>query len=141
MNLKLYISKNYGSRRNKKSSYIRIAVIDTDIPKEYPANFVCMLPRNLNQNPKKPCKFQEKFGDQSPQIIKKLLDEALETEDDIEFKNELMKRLKILKSKSKNLIICNDCGREFKARKFGYRLQKTCYECKAKRYKKPNKKG
>lgn len=135
MNLTLYISKNYGSRRNKKSSYIRVALIDTDISKEYPANFVCMLPKNLNQNPKKPCKFQEKFGDQSLQIIKKLLDEALKTEDDVEFKKELIKRLEILKAKSKNLVTCNVCGREFKARKFGYRMQKTCYECIAKRYK------
>ena len=134
MNLSLYISKNYGIRRSQKSIYIRVAVIDKDISKGYPANFVCMLPRNLNLNPKKPCKFQQKFGDQSPQIIKKLLDEALKTEDDMEIKKELLKRLKILKPKSKNLVKCNICGKEFKARKYGYRLQRTCYGCLNKRH-------
>jgi len=134
LNLKLHITKNYNIKDYNKPGYIRIAVIDTDISKEYPANFVCMLPKTFNPNAKIQNKFQEKYGNQSKEIIKKLLDHALKTADDQDLKKELLKRLKILNPKPKNMVKCNVCGEEFKSKTFRYGKQKTCYECRAKRY-------
>jgi hypothetical protein len=134
MKLKLLITKNYNIRDYLKPAHIRIAVIDTTISKKYPANFVCILPRKINPNAKKPNKFQEKYGIQSQEIIKKLLDKALKTEDDQDIKKELLARLKILNPKPKNTVKCNVCGKDFLARKYRYGRQKTCYECKPIRY-------
>ena len=64
MNLSLHLSKNYNVRDYLKPAHIRIAVINQEISKEYPANFVCMLPRKINPNAKKPNKFQQKYGNQ-----------------------------------------------------------------------------
>jgi hypothetical protein len=134
MKLKLLITKNYNIRDYLTPSYIRVAVIDTTISKKYPANFVCILPRKINPNAKTPNKFQEKYGSQSKEIIKKLLDQALKTEEDQDIKKELLARLKILNPKPKNIAKCNKCGKEFKFRKYRYGRQKTCYECKTVRY-------
>ena len=134
MKLKLYTTKNYNLKDYLKPAHIRVAVIDTDISKVYPANFVCMLPRTFNPNAKTLNKFQEKYGSQSQEIIKKLLDQALKTEDDQDIKQELLKRLKILNPKPKNIVKCSVCGKDFKARKYRYGRQKTCYECSPKRY-------
>lgn len=134
MKLKLHMTKNYNMKDYLKPTHIRIAVIDTEISEEYPANFVCILPRTLNPNSKTPNKFQEKYGNQSKEIIKNLLDQALTTIDDQDIKKELLARLKILNSKPKNIVSCNVCGKDFQSRKYRYGRQKTCYECKNKRY-------
>jgi len=136
MKLALHITKNYNIKDYIKPAYIRIAVIDKNISKEYPANFVCILPKTINLNAKTPNKFQEKYGTQSKEIIKKLIDHALKTADDQDIKKELLKRLKILNPKPKNMVKCNACGQEFKSKTFRYGKQKTCYECKTKRYTK-----
>ena len=79
MNLSLRITKNYNIKDYNKPGHIRIAVIDMDISNEYPANYVCILPRTFNPNSKTPNKFQEKYGDQSQKIIKNLLNQELKT--------------------------------------------------------------
>ena len=133
MKLSLYITKNYNIRDYNKPSHIRIVVIDKDISKKYPDNFICILPRTYNPKTKNPNKFQLKYGEQSKQLIEELLNKALTTEEDQAIKRELQKRLKILNPKPKNLVKCSVCGEEFKARRYGYRLQKTCYGCLNKR--------
>jgi hypothetical protein len=134
MKLSLYFTKNYNVRDYLKPSYIRIAVIDNDKSKKYPANFVCMLPKTINPNAKNPNKFQIMFKDKSKDLTKKLLNQALENTDDQDIKKELLARLKLLNPKPKNMVKCNVCGKDFKSRKYRYGKQKTCYECKAKRY-------
>ena len=134
MNLALHMSKNYNVKDYLKSSYIRIAVIDLDISNEYPSNFVCILPKTINPNAKLKNKFQKKYGSDSEKIIRKLLNQALKTTDDQDIKKELLERLKILNPKPKNMIKCRICGKDFQARKFKFRRQKTCFECKAKSY-------
>lgn len=134
MNLTLHVSKNYNVKDYLKSSHIRIAVIDLDISNKYPSNFVCILPKTINPNAKLKNKFQKKYGSDSEKIIRKLLNQALKTNDDQDIKKELLERLNILNPKPKNIIKCKNCGKDFYARKFRYGLQKTCYECKAKRY-------
>ena len=128
MKLSLHITKNYNIKDHLKPSHIRIAVLDQDISDKYPTNYVCILPRRLNPTAKNPNKFQKKFKDQSKKIMKKLLNQALKT-DDPDIKKEIRKRLQILNPKPKNLAKCNICGKKFKARRYGYRVQKTCYGC------------
>jgi formylmethanofuran dehydrogenase subunit E len=133
MKLSLHITKNYNSRDYLEPSHIRFAVIDLHRSKQYPANYLCILPRRLNPNLKIQNKFQTMFKEQSQAITKKLLKQALKTTDDQYIKNEIRERLKILNPKPKNLVKCSVCGEEFKARRYGYRLQKTCYGCLNKR--------
>jgi formylmethanofuran dehydrogenase subunit E len=127
--LSLHITKNYNTREYLKPSNIRFAVIDTDRSKNYPTNYLCILPRKLNPNTKNPNKFQVMFKDQSKELTKKLLKKALRNTDDQDIKKEIQERLKILSPKPKNIVKCSVCGEEFKARKYRYRLQMTCYGC------------
>jgi hypothetical protein len=129
MKLKLHITKNYNAKDYSKPAYMRFAVLDLAISKEYPANFVCMLPRTINPKAKVQNKFVKKYGDKSNALAHKLLKQALQTTDDLDVKTEIRERLKILNPKPKNLVKCIVCGKEFKARRYGYRLQKTCYGC------------
>ena len=64
----------------------------------------------------------------------KLLNKELKTIDNQAIKKELLARLKLIDPKPKNMVKCNVCGEEFKSRTFRYGKQKTCYDCKAKRY-------
>ncbi len=134
MKLSLYFTKNYNVRDYLKPSHIRIAVIDNDISKKYPTNFVCMLPKTINPNAKNPNKFQIMFKDKSKDLTKKLLNQALENTDDQDIKKELLTRLELLNPKPKNTVKCNVCGKDFQSRKYRYGRQKTCYECKPIRY-------
>ena len=129
MKLSLYITKIYNSKDYLKPSQIRFAVIDLHKSKQYPANYLCILPRRLNPKLKTPNKFQAMFKEQSKEITKKLLKQALKTTDDLDIKNEIRERLKLLNPKPKNLVKCKVCGKEFQARRYGYRLQNTCYGC------------
>jgi hypothetical protein len=129
MKLSLHITKNYNVKDYTKPGYIRIAVIDKDISKQYPSNYVCILPRTINPNARIPNKFQKKYGDKSPELMKKLIKQALDIVEDQDIKKELLARLKILNPKPKNLAKCNICGKEFKPRRYDYRLRKTCYSC------------
>jgi hypothetical protein len=88
-----------------------------------------MLPKQINPKAKVQNNFVKKYGDKSQELSKKLLKQALKTTDDQDIKKEIRERLKILSPKPKNLAKCSVCGKEFKARRFGYRLQKTCYGC------------
>jgi formylmethanofuran dehydrogenase subunit E len=125
MKLKLYITKNYNAKDYNKPAYIRFAVIDHDISKKYPANFVCMLPKTIKPNAKVQNKFVKKYGNKSQELSKKLLKQALKTTEDQDIKKEIRERIKLLNPKPKNLVKCNVCGEEFKARKYGYRRQKN----------------
>lgn len=133
MRLSLHLSKNYNIKDPYKHTFINIAVVDLDVSDKYPANFVCLLPKKLMPNNKYESKFQKKFGDKSQQILNSLLEQAIKTAGDVEFIVELENRLRINNSGVKNLVSCNVCGLKFKARKFGSKLQETCYGCLNKR--------
>ena len=134
MRLALYITKNLNIKDYTKPAHIKIAVIDKDISKQYPTNYVCILPRTINPNSKTPNKFQKIYGKQSQELVEKLIKQVLDTIEDQDIKNELLARLKLLNPKPKNLVKCKVCGKEFKAKRYNYRRQKTCYECKTKKY-------
>lgn len=89
-------------KREKLNDYsgkkrIRFAVVDLDRSKEYPINFVCILPRHFKANGGHHTRFQRKFGDKSLDLAKKLLKRSLKAENDWEVKEEIRERLELLK--------------------------------------------
>ena len=129
MNLRLYVSKRDNMRGYSQRYHIRFAIVDFDKSQEYPSNFVCMLPRQVSGNSKQYSVFAEVFGNQSSELAKRLLTEALETEDDSEIKAEIEKRLKLLEPKPIQ-IKCRVCGKSFEPKLMGRFRQKTCQECR-----------
>jgi hypothetical protein len=85
-----------------RKGYIRFVVVDLDRSKKYPANFVCILPKNIKLTGKKATKFERMFEDDSLELAKKLLKRALRAEEDWEVKAELRKRLDLLNPKPQN---------------------------------------
>ena len=77
----------------------RFAVVDLDKGKNYPLNFVCMLPTKIDAGGKSQSVFLQIFGDKSVEQARALLTEALETESDSEVKAEISRRLKLLEAK------------------------------------------
>jgi hypothetical protein len=77
----------------------RFAVVDLDKGKDYPLNFVCMLPMKIDGGGKSPSVFLQIFGDKSVEQARALLTGALETESDSEVKAEIERRLKLLEAK------------------------------------------
>ena len=96
MDLKLRITKHYSSDSYIKPKHIRFAIIDLDRSPDYPINFVCNLPKSIKFNERQPSNFSKKFGDKKIEVARKLLKEALETEDDPEIKAEIESRLRAL---------------------------------------------
>ena len=77
----------------------RFAVVDLDKGKNYPLNFICMLPKNIIMNSKSQSVFIQIFGAKSLEQAMELLTGALETENDTEVKAEISRRLKLLEAK------------------------------------------
>jgi hypothetical protein len=72
-------------------------VVDLDKSKNYPLNFVCILPRTTISLRKHSNIFSRIFGSDSLNVAKQLLRRALKREKDTEIKKELKQRLKALK--------------------------------------------
>lgn len=96
MNLKLRITKHYTSDSYIKPKHIRFAIIDLDRSPDYPINFVCNLPKSIKLNERQPSNFSKTFGEKKIDVAKKLLTDALQTEDDLEIKKEIEARLRAL---------------------------------------------
>ena len=96
MNLKLRITKHYSSDSYIKPKHIRFAIIDLDRSLDYPINFVCNLPKSIKLNERQPSNFSKTFGDKKVEVAKKLLKDALQSEDDLEIKEEIEARLRNL---------------------------------------------
>ena len=132
MNPKLYIFKRDDVRDYSTRNHIHFAVVDVEKSKNYPLNFICVLPQQMSVMVKQSSAFAKIFGDTSLQMAKKLLTEALETEDDSEIKTEIGKRLKLLEPKQPIQIKCRVCGNLFEPKVFRRYYQKTCQECSKK---------
>jgi hypothetical protein len=78
---------------------IRFVVVDIDRSKEYPLNFVCILPKQIKENDGRHTKFERRFGDESLELAKKLLKRSLKVENDWVIKEAIRERLKLLKQK------------------------------------------
>ena len=133
MNLRLRISKNDDAKDYFQGRYIRFAVVDLDKSKNYPANYVCMLPLQPRADGKVHNVFSELFGDESLELAKRLLNKALKTETDPEIKIEIEKRLKLLEPKQPIKVKCRACGNFFEPERRRFK-QRICQECRQKRY-------
>ena len=134
MKLKLKITKKE-TKDHTKIQY-RIAIIDLDRSKQYPQNFVCMLPKNIKLKTKPSNIFEGLFGKDSIELAKKLLEKTLRSRPDAETAKAIRERLKLLNPSKSKQVKCQDCGRLFEQKKGRYRTYKKCYECYQKRYTK-----
>ena len=112
----------------------RFAVIDLEKSRDYPANFVCLLPSIMREERKSNNVFQKIFGNKGLEQAKALLTAALKTENDSKIKAEIERRLKLLESKAGNQIKCGSCGHFFLARRVRRFKQNLCQDCLKKKY-------
>jgi hypothetical protein len=112
---------------------LRLAVVDLE-KAEYPMNFVCMLPKQFPSGWEGSSKFAKIFGNESIEVAKKLLLEALETETSAEVKEEIEKRLKLLEPKQTIQVKCSGCGKPFQPRRVRRFHQNFCEDCIKKKY-------
>ena len=118
-----------------KTQY-RFAVIDLDKSKQYPQNFVCMLPKSIKLKSKPTNIFEKLFGNESIDIAKHLLEKALRSRPDSEKAKAIRERLKLLSPKKKKVSKCQSCGKMFEQKNQRFRSYKLCYNCYRKNYSK-----
>ena len=99
MRVGLFLCRYADSEDYSAARRFRFAVVDLDKSKNYPLNFVCMLPMKIEADGKSQSVFQQIFGDKSVEQAKALLTGALETESDSEVKAEISRRLKLFEAK------------------------------------------
>ncbi len=131
MKLELYVSRKNTTRYSERSEEFVFAVIDLDRSSSYPENFVCILP-HLHPTAKSTSAFLRIFGDQNLPLAKKLLNSALRSENSLEVKNEIQKRIDTLDPKPLPSTACRICGNNFTPKKTKYKRyqQKICQTCK-----------
>ena len=128
MKLRLRITKKE-TKDHSKTQY-KFAVIDKDKAKNYPENFVCLLPKSIKLKAKPVNIFEKIFGNDSIETAKDLLKKALRLRPDSETKKEIRERLKNLEPKPKNVAKCNVCKKDFEYKKYRYGRQKICNACR-----------
>jgi hypothetical protein len=130
MKLELSILKRIVSRASGlKGEYI-FSVVDFDKAENYPMNFVCLLPKNLQTESNPNRTFLKIFGKESNRVAVELLTKALKSESDVGVRGEIEKRLKALEPKPTTK--CATCGCVFEPRKYGHFLQRVCRKCRYK---------
>ncbi len=97
----LYLLK----KRNGRTEYsmkteVQVVVVDLDKSRQYPLNFVCILPQTTISIGKPSNIFSKVFGPSSLEVAKNLLIGALKREKDADVKKELTKRLRAIKTYS-----------------------------------------
>ncbi len=130
MKLKLRASRKQINKVSGLEEAIIFAVVDLEKSKDYPANFVCMLPGDLKPRKNSPTTFAKIFGDDALTLAKNLLVSALQSEDDAEIKTEIQRRLKVFDPTPVIEVKCSVCGRKFRPRKFGRYMQRLCETCR-----------
>jgi hypothetical protein len=134
MKLSLHIHSHDDLEDYSVGKRLRFAVVDLDKGKDYPLNFVCMLPLQPNSSGKGHSVFVGIFGDRSLKVARELLLEALESETDSEVKWEIERRLRLLGPKPINQIKCDACGQFFQAQPRKGFKRKFCPECLKKKF-------
>lgn len=112
----------------------RFAVVDTDKAKDYPANFVCLLPLGCSASAKSNSVFYKIFKDKSLGQAKLLLTEALKAEGKPEVNAEITRRLKLLEPKTGIQMKCSVCGKVFETKRVRRFSKNMCQACIIKRY-------
>jgi hypothetical protein len=130
LNFKLQVFKNDLKDYNKARTY-RFAVIDSNKSKNYPANFICMLPlKPFNGVTNNNNTFSSLFGNNGREIAIGLLSDALKTEKDNDVKTEIERRIKLLDPKE-STVKCSKCNKVFSPRRNRKYAQYLCDECLA----------
>jgi adenylate kinase len=94
------LKKQSGRTEYSMKTEVQVVVVDLDKSKQYPLNFVCILPQTAI-SPSRPSNvFSKVFGASSLEIARRLLHNALKRERDADIRNELTKRLRTLKNDS-----------------------------------------
>jgi hypothetical protein len=124
------VKRDMGRSMDSRKTEVLFVVVDSDISRAYPANFVCVLP--LTQGLCGNSIFSKMFGDDSLSVARRLLSKALLKESDSEFKTAISKRLKLLDPKIVVKARCKVCKSLFEPKNFRGHYQKTCQNCKSK---------
>jgi hypothetical protein len=118
-----------GADNNLVKKY-RFAIVDISKSESYPANFVCMLPMKVDQRGGKIVNvFGTLFGDKGLDVALDMLNDALKNETDIEVKNEIERRIRLIDPKQANFIKCSGCKKIFKPHKMKKYKQNFCDNC------------
>ena len=133
MNLKLLITKKEIRHYNTKTKTKHLfAVIDLDKSKQYPQNFVSVLPKTIKAIVKPANAFEGIFGNKSLDIANQLLKKALRSRPDSETTQAIRERLELIDPILHNKTNCKNCGKSIKQPKKTYRPYKFCFECHSK---------
>ena len=134
MDCRLHIIRVDTERRNSKPTY-RFVVVDCSRAKNYPANFVCMLPLMTDASRAKSASaFRNVFGDKSRDLAIRLLNKALLNESDAEIKTEIEKRLTLLEPKQARVLVCTECKKSFRTTNNRIYKHPFCSDCYSKLY-------
>ena len=102
----LYLLKKHSGRSEySRKTEVQVVVVDLDKSKQYPLNFICILPQATASLGKPSHIFGKVFGASSLEVAHKLLHRALKKEKDEAIRKELTKRLRALKTYSDNQIM------------------------------------
>jgi hypothetical protein len=133
MNCRLQVFKHEAA--GSSAWVYRFAVVDFSKSKNYPSNFVCMLPLKMSPGKGKiGSVFGELFGEESVDFAIGLLNDALKSESDVAVRTEIERRLKLIDPKQANLVKCNGCKKSFQPRKIRKYKQNFCDECLKAKY-------
>jgi hypothetical protein len=123
------IKRELGDFENPKTEVLFV-VVDAEIPKDYPLNFVCVMPQSQGLFSGHST-FRNLFGEDSIPLAQKLLSKALGKERDFEIKSEITERLKVLNPKTAVKARCRLCRNIFESKRLRGRHQKTCQSCQS----------
>jgi hypothetical protein len=125
--LKIFEGEHY--RGHHAWNHLRFAVVDLNKSKNYPENFVSMLPMRIDSDGKLPNTFTKFFGNKSLKIARGLLTKSLKKEHGSEIKAEIARRLNLLDPNPVIHIKCRVCKKFFQTQKERATKQKICPEC------------
>ena len=137
MNLHLLITKKEIKQYHViiKTKYL-FAVIDLDRSKQYPQNFVSVLPRNIKAIVKPANAFEGLFGNESLEMANQLLKKTLRSRPDSETTKAIRERLKLLAPQLDNKSKCQNCGTPIRQTKNRGKQYKFCFACHREGYPK-----
>jgi hypothetical protein len=129
MTFELRIFKRNHTSNHSAWNHLRFAVVDLNKSENYPENFVSVLPMRIDSVGHVPSTFTKFFGNKSLETARRLLTEALKTEDDHEIKIEIERRLNLLEPNPIIQIKCRVCKKFFQTQKERAYKPKICPKC------------
>lgn len=129
----MLLKREIGRNIENPKTEVHFVVVDSEIRKDYPSNFVCKLPLSqtlLSGN----SQFCKVFGVDSVPVAKKLLSKALAKESDPETKIEIGKRLKLLNPKAVVETRCRACGSLFEPGSVRGPSRRVCSACRSRMF-------